>query len=175
MPEESSESDQIRQRRANFDELVKLGVDPYPRAFKRTDTIQSLVSAHGARTGEELEQAGIHTRTSGRIVAIRSFGKANFLVISDGHARIQIYIRQDSLPPRDFEIFRLLDFGDFVGVEGNLFRTKTNELTIRARSGTASATSRSATASGISISSSIPTRARCSKSGAVSSRRSDLF
>ena len=47
MADESSESDQIRQRRANFDELVRLGVDPYPRAFPRTATIQSLVSAHG--------------------------------------------------------------------------------------------------------------------------------
>ncbi len=132
MADESSESDQIRQRRANFDELMRLGVDPYPRAFERTDTIQALVSAHGARAGEELEQAAIHTRTAGRILAIRSFGKANFLVISDGHARIQAYIRQDSLPERDFKTFRLLDFGDFVGVEGNLFRTKTNELTVRA-------------------------------------------
>ncbi len=68
--------------------------------------------------------------TTGRILAIRSFGKANFLVLSDGHAKIQVYIRQDSLPELDFKIFKLLDFGDWVGVEGRLFRTKTNELTI---------------------------------------------
>ena len=74
--------------------------------------------------------AAIQTRTAGRILAIRSFGKANFLVLSDGRATIQVYIRQDSLPERDFAIFKLLDFGDFVGVEGKLFRTKTNELTI---------------------------------------------
>ena len=67
-------------------------------------------------------------------MAIRSFGKANFLAISDGRTRIQIYIRKDSLPERDFSIFKLLDFGDFVGVEGRLFRTKTNELTIWASS-----------------------------------------
>ena len=129
---ERSESDLIRQRRANFDELVRLGVDPYPRAFERTDTVDALVRAHGERTGEELEQAAVHTRTAGRILAIRSFGKANFLVISDGQARIQIYIRQDSLPELDFKIFGLLDFGDYVGVEGTVFRTRTNELTIRA-------------------------------------------
>ena len=63
-------------------------------------------------------------------MAIRSFGKANFLAISDGRTRIQIYIRKDSLPERDFSIFKLLDFGDFVGVKGHLFRTRTNELTI---------------------------------------------
>src|SRR5207248_810107 len=65
-----------------------------------------------------------------RILAIRSFGKANFLVLSDGLAKVQVYIRQDSLPELDFKIFKLLDFGDWVGVEGRLFRTKTNELTI---------------------------------------------
>ena len=130
----AEDSDLIRQRRENFEELVRLGVDPYPRAFERTDTVQALVDAHHARTGAELEHTAIRTRTAGRILAIRSFGKANFLVISDGHARIQIYIRQDSLPDLDFRIFRLLDFGDFVGVEGELFRTKTNELTIRAAS-----------------------------------------
>ena len=64
------------------------------------------------------------------MLAIRSFGKANFLVISDGAAKIQVYIRKDALSERDFAIFKLLDFGDFVGVEGHLFRTKTNELTI---------------------------------------------
>jgi lysyl-tRNA synthetase class 2 len=131
---EKTESDLIRQRRENFDELVRLGIDPYPRSFDRSDTIASLVAAHEGKSGEELEQGAIHTRTAGRILAIRSFGKANFIVISDGRAQIQVYLRQDSLPERDFKTFRLLDFGDFVGVEGNLFRTKTNELTIRATS-----------------------------------------
>jgi lysyl-tRNA synthetase class 2 len=61
---------------------------------------------------------------------MRSFGKANFLVLSDGLTTIQVYVRQDSVPALDFQIFKLLDFGDFIGVEGRLFRTKTNELTI---------------------------------------------
>jgi len=69
-------------------------------------------------------------RTAGRILAIRSFGKANFLVISDGRARVQIYIKQEGLAERDFRIFKLLDLGDWIGVEGRLFRTRTNELTI---------------------------------------------
>ena len=134
MTDETRESDLLRQRRANFDELVRLGIDPYPRKFERSDTIAELVAAHGAKTKEELEAETIRTRTAGRILAIRSFGKANFLVLSDGHARIQAYVRQDSLSEKDFATFKLLDFGDFVGVEGKLFRTKTNELTIFASS-----------------------------------------
>ena len=129
---EDRESDLLRQRRANFAELVRLGVDPYPRQFARSDTIHALVEAHSPKTAAELDAAAISPRTAGRVLAIRAFGKANFLVISDGRARIQVYVRQDSLPDRDFSIYKLLDFGDFVGVEGQLFRTKTNELTIKA-------------------------------------------
>ena len=66
----------------------------------------------------------------GGVLTIRSFGKANFLVISDGRCRIQVYVRQDALSERDFKVFRLLDRGDFVGVKGRVFRTRTNELTI---------------------------------------------
>jgi lysyl-tRNA synthetase class 2 len=134
MTDDTRDSDLLRQRRANFDELVRLGIDPYPRKFERTDTIADLVAAHGAKTKDDLDTSVIHTRTAGRILAIRSFGKANFLVLSDGAARIQAYIRQDSLPEKDFAALKLLDFGDYVGVEGKLFRTKTNELTIFASS-----------------------------------------
>ena len=132
MSEESRESDLLKQRRTNFEELVRLGVAAYPRTFERTDAIHALVEAHASKTGDELDAAAITTRTAGRVLAIRAFGKANFLVISDGRSRIQVYIRQDSLPALDFSIYKLLDFGDFIGVEGQLFRTKTNELTIKA-------------------------------------------
>ena len=130
----TEESEQLAQRRANLQELIRLGVPPYPRAFERSHAVQDLVEAHDHRTHDELEATRIETRTSGRVMAIRTFGKANFLVISDGRSRIQVYVRQDSLPERAFEMFRLLDFGDFVGVEGHLFRTRTKELTIWATS-----------------------------------------
>ena len=128
------ESDQVVQRRANLDELRKLGVDVYPRRFDAQATIDAVVAEHGSRTGEELEAARPAARTAGRVLSIRSFGKANFLVLSDGKARLQVYVRQDSIPALDFSIFKLLDFGDWVGVDGRLFRTKTNELTIWASS-----------------------------------------
>jgi lysyl-tRNA synthetase class 2 len=126
----SSHDEQVQQRQSNLAELAKLGVETYPRIFVRQHTISALVDAYGQRTHDELEAEHVPTVTSGRILAIRAFGKANFLVLSDGHARIQAYIRQDALPELDFKIYKLLDFGDWVGVEGRLFRTKTNELTI---------------------------------------------
>ena len=126
----SSQEEQVEQRRANLRALADLGVEIYPRRFDRRHTISALVAQHGERTHDELEADRPETVTSGRILAIRSFGKANFLVVSDGLVKIQIYIRQDALPPLDFQVFKLLDFGDWIGVEGRVFRTKTNELTI---------------------------------------------
>ena len=126
----SSHEEQVQQRRANLEALAALGVETYPHAFARRHTVSELVAAHAGKSHDELEAERPDTITSGRILAIRSFGKANFLAVSDGRERIQIYIRQDALPERDFQIFRLLDLGDWIGVEGRLFRTKTNELTI---------------------------------------------
>jgi lysyl-tRNA synthetase, class II len=126
----TSQDEQLEQRRANLTELEKLGVDVYPRSFERRHTVTELVDAYGQHSHDELESARIETITSGRILGIRAFGKANFLVLTDGHAKIQVYIRQDSVPELDFRIYRLLDFGDWVGVEGRLFRTRTNEFTI---------------------------------------------
>ena len=126
----SAQDEQIQQRRANLEALAALGVDTYPRTFERRHTISELVDAYGRRTHDELESDRVETITAGRILAIRAFGKANFLVLSDGRAKVQVYLRHDSLPELDFKIYKLLDFGDWVGVEGRLFRTKTNEFTI---------------------------------------------
>src|SRR5688500_19841606 len=101
------ESDQVVQRRANLAALKELGVDPYPRRFDPGASIEAIVAADSQKTGEELEAAQIRVRTAGRILAIRSFGKANFLVLSDGKARLQVYIRQDAVPERDFKIFKI--------------------------------------------------------------------
>jgi lysyl-tRNA synthetase, class II len=126
----SSEDEQIQQRKANLSELAKIGVEIYPRTFERRHTITELVDHYGQRSHDELEAERIETITAGRILAIRAFGKANFLVLSDGHAKLQVYVRHDSMPEIDFKTYKLLDFGDWVGVEGRLFRTKTNEFTI---------------------------------------------
>ncbi len=124
------ESDQVVQRRANLEALKQLGVDPYPQRFDGATPISRLVAEHSAKPAEELDAAQIVTRTAGRILAIRTFGKAGFLQLSDGRSRVQVYVRQDSVPELDFSVFRLLDLGDWVGVEGRLFRTKTNEFSV---------------------------------------------
>jgi lysyl-tRNA synthetase class 2 len=126
----TQEDEQIQQRRANLEALTRLGVRPYPHRFERTHTVTELVREHSETPAADLERAHAETTTAGRILAIRSFGKASFLAISDGRERIQVYLRKDALSERDFEMVRFLDYGDHVGVTGHLFRTKTNELTI---------------------------------------------
>ena len=86
----SSQDEQIRQRRANLEAIRTLGVEVYPRRFDRQHTVAALVAAHGATSHDDLEVERPATVTSGRIVAVRTFGKANFLAISDGAAKIQI-------------------------------------------------------------------------------------
>ena len=129
-----SESDQVVQRRANLEALRALGIDVYPRRFEAATTIDALIAAHGATEKEALESAALTTRVAGRILAIRSFGKATFLVLSDGKSKLQVYLRQDALSEREFQVLKLLDFGDWVGVEGKLFRTKTDEFSVWASS-----------------------------------------
>jgi len=126
----TDDSDQVIQRRANLQELKQLGVDPYPRRFEGGVPIAHVVAGHGAKTAQELETPRITVRVAGRILAIRGFGKAGFLQLSDGVSRIQVYVRQDSVSAHDYSVFKLLDLGDWVGVEGYLFRTKTNEFSV---------------------------------------------
>ena len=125
-----ADTEQRRQRRANHQALEALGVDPCPAGFEPSDAVSAVVENHGGRSGEELERSQPRTATAGRIVAVRSFGKANFLVLSDGRSKLQAYVRKDSVSARDFDVFRLLDVGDFAGVAGRVFRTRTGELTV---------------------------------------------
>jgi lysyl-tRNA synthetase class 2 len=126
----SNEKEQIAQREAKLEALVALGVNPYPHRFARTGAIADLVGTHGSTSADALEASQPQARVAGRVLSIRSFGKANFLVLSDGLERIQVYVRADSTDDLSFQIFKHLDFGDLVGVDGRIFRTKTNELTV---------------------------------------------
>jgi lysyl-tRNA synthetase class 2 len=126
----SNEAEQSAQRHAKLEEILRLGLRAYPARFDRAATITSVVEAHEQTTGDVLERDRPETVVAGRIIGVRTFGKANFVVLSDGLRRLQVYVRADSLPALDFTLFTLLDRGDHIGVEGRLFRTKTNELTI---------------------------------------------
>jgi lysyl-tRNA synthetase class 2 len=130
----SNEAEQAAQRRAHLEEIANAGAAAYPHKFDRTTSVTGIVAAQGEKTSEALESERPEVTTAGRIVGMRSFGKANFLVLSDGHARLQVYVRADSISEADFALFGRLDVGDSIGVSGRVFRTKTKELTIWAAS-----------------------------------------
>src|SRR5262245_62866501 len=126
----SNEEEQFAQRQAKLDEIRRLGIPAYPNRFDRTDAVSTLVAHHRSTTADALEAERPHARIAGRVLGLRSFGKASFLVLSDGLDRLQVYVRQDSVDERSFRIFGLVDLGDHIGAEGRLFRTRTNELTL---------------------------------------------
>src|SRR5438309_1946074 len=115
----------IRVQKLN--QIKALGIEPYPTEYRFTHTIPKVIEQFGGRNAEELEHDPATVRVAGRIVANRPFGKAGFMGLSDGGQKLQVYAKKDQLPERDFQIYQLLDIGDFVGVEGTLFRTRTGE------------------------------------------------
>jgi len=113
--------------------IEALGYNLYPTEYRYTHTIAEAVAEFSLKTTEELEHAPVTVRVAGRIMANRPFGKAGFLSLSDSGARLQVYAKKDQVPERDFQLYGLLDIGDFIGVEGAVFRTRTGELTVLAK------------------------------------------
>ncbi len=122
--------DQYLQRRKKLAEIKALGDDPYPHKFEQTSTPAQIVNAHSVSNAAGLEANRVNVRTAGRILTLRLHGKAGFAHIQGDGARLQVYVKLDSVDERTFRLFQLLDLGDIVGVSGHLFRTKTNELTV---------------------------------------------
>jgi lysyl-tRNA synthetase class 2 len=110
--------------------LEELGVEIYPYAFNRSHEFKEIIEKYKGYSHEELEAQGDIVKTAGRILAVRKMGKSAFLHLFDGEVKLQIYIRSDVVSEKDFQVFKLLDIGDIIGVEGKLFRTRTKELTV---------------------------------------------
>jgi lysyl-tRNA synthetase class 2 len=122
--------DQFEQRQKKLQQIQALGHDPYPREFRWTDTPSALVEKFAQTPGPELDADKRKIRVAGRLVSLRLMGKAGFAHLQGSGKRIQIYVKKDVVGEKGFELFHLLDLGDFIGVRGHLFRTKTNELSI---------------------------------------------
>ena len=122
--------DQYLQRQKKLAEIEARGHDAYPHKFDWTATPAELVEKYASADAAALEASKPPVRVAGRIVALRLHGKAGFAHISGSGQRLQIYVKLDIVGPRAFELFQMLDLGDFVGLNGHLFRTKTGELTV---------------------------------------------
>ncbi len=117
----------MRRRREELEELKKLGVNPYPHEFNRTDFSKTIVDSFN----DDAPQRTVSV--AGRIVSLRRMGKASFCHIQDSHGKIQLYLKKDDLG-RIYDAFKLMDIGDVIGVSGYVFRTKMGEVSIHAQS-----------------------------------------
>ncbi len=141
------ENDQIQQRRRHLEEIVAMGHPAYPNRYDRTHTISELVERYGDRAGkreDEAEAARINDelkaaeggalRIAGRIMTMRLMGKAAFAHLSDGLRLLQIYLRKNDIGDEAWALYQKLDLGDWIGVSGFLFITKTGELSLHVTS-----------------------------------------
>ncbi len=124
----------IQRRIEKLNEFKEKGIDPYNNSFTPDSLADDLHKEYDEKSNEELEKLNKKAKVAGRIMAYRSFGKAGFLKLKDFTGTIQVYAEKKSLPEDAFKLYKKLDIGDIIGVEGILFKTKTGELTVKANS-----------------------------------------
>jgi lysyl-tRNA synthetase class 2 len=117
-------------RRQKLQQIEALGQPAYRNHYDFTHTIPQILADYSDKTAEHLENPRVNVRVAGRIMAIRLMGKAGFSHLQQGGQRLQIYVKKDAVGDKGFELFRLLDLGDHIGVSGYLFRTRTGELSV---------------------------------------------
>ena len=111
-------------RREKLEKLIAKGVNPYPASFNPSHHSKEIISDF-----ENFENNIVCV--AGRIVSIRKMGKASFFNIQDSGGRIQIFIKKDEVGDSIYEIFQLMDIGDFLGISGTVFKTKVGEVSIK--------------------------------------------
>jgi len=129
-PEDINEQQRVRREKA--EQLKSAGTDPFGSAYKRTHTSDQIRASWETFDHDALEEAKIRVRVAGRIMLKRRQGRAGFINLADRGGQIQIYVRKDEIGDDAFELFKASDLGDIIGIEGTLFRTKTDELTVKA-------------------------------------------
>ena len=125
------ENEQFEQRKEKLEQLKDSGINPFANDFKPTHLASELISQYGELSEDELKEQSEEFSLAGRVMAIRDFGKSLFFHIADRSGRIQGYIKKDVVGEDEHKAFKkFVDLGDFVGIKGNLFKTRTGELTL---------------------------------------------
>ena len=120
----------IEDRIKKAETLKEMGINLYPAGYKPDITVSEAFERFDKMDSAALEKARESFSLAGRMMSLRNFGKASFIHIKDGTGRIQAYIREDKIGSEPYKIFKLMDIGDFIGLKGSFFRTRTGELTL---------------------------------------------
>ena len=131
MSEEKSQNELLALRRAKLKELKSKGI-AFPNKYRRDSLSQELHDSYDSLKPVLLDKKNVTVSIAGRIMLQRIMGKASFITIQDGKGKIQAYIKSDNIGKDAYKEFKQWDLGDIVGIEGKLFKTKTNELTVEA-------------------------------------------
>jgi lysyl-tRNA synthetase class 2 len=126
----SFEDSIYKQRRQKLQQIEALGQPAYPYKFNFTHSVPEILAEYGEKTAEQLENPRVNVAVAGRIISLRLQGKAGFAHLQQNGKRLQIYVKLDFVGEKGFALYKLLDLGDYIGVNGYLFRTRTGELTI---------------------------------------------
>ena len=118
-------------RRGKLEKYKELGIDPFGHAYNVTHHSDEVKKLGQGYTHEELEEKKIEVSVAGRIMFIRKMGKASFFSIQDKAGFIQIYIRKDVVGEDQYNLFKMADIGDIVGIKGSVMLTQTGEITIK--------------------------------------------
>ena len=125
---EQDENNLFEVRKEKLKKLREQGKD-YPNSFRRNELAKELIKEYSDLSKDDLENTSIRVKVAGRIMLRRLMGKASFTTIQDMSAQIQLYLREDTLS--NYDDFKTWDIGDIIGVEGELFKTNTGELSIK--------------------------------------------
>ena len=125
-------NDQMKVRREKMETLREAGIDPFGHKFTRTHTSEALHSEFDKDTKEELSEKNLTATIAGRMMTKRGKGKVGFAHLQDREGQIQIYVRKDEVGEENYQIFKTADLGDFLGVDGEIMKTDTGEVTIKA-------------------------------------------
>lgn len=128
---ELNENEQIAQRKSKLSQLRMKG-PAFPNQFRRDHLAAALHADYANVDGDALAKQAVPVRLAGRMMTRRVMGKASFMHLQDMSGQIQVYVAKDQLPDEIYAEFKGWDLGDIVGVEGEVFRTKTGELSIKA-------------------------------------------
>ena len=131
---EHQKFDERQVRIEKMEKIREQGISTYPRAdFKPNTTSIKLTEMFNHLNGEQIEKESGVYRYAGRIVMVRDFGKGGFLLLADQEGRFQAFISKQDLTEQEFFVYKHLDIGDFVGIEGKCFKTRTGDLALHAK------------------------------------------